>query len=71
MDPAFPAEVTRVSFRRSIAHLADGVVATLMFLVVAIPAAIVSDVLLAITASGSATAGPTRTSSTTDARYLA
>ena len=48
MEPSFPAEETRVSFRRYVAHLADGVIATLMFLVVAIPAAIVSDVLLAI-----------------------
>ena len=48
MDPAYPPEVTRVSFRRYVAHLADGVLATLLFLVVAIPAGIVSDVLLGI-----------------------
>jgi uncharacterized RDD family membrane protein YckC len=48
MQPSFPPEATRVSFRRFVAHLADGVVATLIFVVIAIPAAIVSDVLLAI-----------------------
>jgi len=48
MSPVFAEEATRVSARRYIAHLADGVVATLLFLVVAIPAAIVSDALLGI-----------------------
>jgi hypothetical protein len=38
MQPAFPEEPTRVSFRRFVAHLVDGIVATLLFLVVAIPA---------------------------------
>jgi uncharacterized RDD family membrane protein YckC len=48
VNPAFPPEATRVSFRRFIAHLADGVVLTLLFIVVAIPAGIISDVLLGI-----------------------
>jgi uncharacterized RDD family membrane protein YckC len=48
MEPAFPSDATRVSVRRFIAHLADGVLATLLFVVLAIPAAIVSDVVLAI-----------------------
>jgi uncharacterized RDD family membrane protein YckC len=48
MEPVFPREATRVSGRRFVAHLADGVVAMLLFVVLAVPAAIVSDVLLAI-----------------------
>jgi uncharacterized RDD family membrane protein YckC len=48
MEPVFPQEATRVSGRRFIAHLADGVVATLLFVVLAIPAAVVSDAMLAI-----------------------
>jgi uncharacterized RDD family membrane protein YckC len=48
MGPTFAPEETRVSGRRYIAHLADGVVLALIFVVVAVPAAIVSDALLAI-----------------------
>jgi uncharacterized RDD family membrane protein YckC len=45
----FPPELTRVSGRRAIAHLADGVVLTLIALAVVVPAAIISNVLLAVT----------------------
>ena len=45
-------EQTRVSGRRLIAHLADGVLITLILFVLGIPAAIISDVLLAIVLIG-------------------
>ena len=48
MTPEFPQEATRVSGRRLIAHYADGVVFLLIFAAFLIPAALVSDVLLAI-----------------------
>jgi uncharacterized RDD family membrane protein YckC len=48
MEPTFPPEATRVSVRRYIAHFADGVLVTLLFIVLAVPAAIVSDAALAI-----------------------
>jgi uncharacterized RDD family membrane protein YckC len=48
MEPTFPPEVTRVSGRRYVAHLADGVLVLLIFVVLTIPAAIWSDVVLAI-----------------------
>jgi uncharacterized RDD family membrane protein YckC len=48
MGPTFPPEETRVSGRRYIAHLADAVVLALIFVVVAVPAPIISDALLAI-----------------------
>jgi hypothetical protein len=48
MDPEFPGEATHVSVRRYIAHLADGVVFLLVFVLLVIPAGILSDVLLAI-----------------------
>jgi uncharacterized RDD family membrane protein YckC len=44
----FAVESTHVSGRRYIAHLADGVVYTLLWIVVMIPAAIVSDILLIV-----------------------
>jgi uncharacterized RDD family membrane protein YckC len=47
MDPAFPREATHLSGRRYVAHLADGVIFLLIF-VVLIPGAIWSDVVLAI-----------------------
>ena len=48
MQPTFPEEATRVSFRRFVAHFADGIVSTVLFLVIAIPAGIISDVLLGL-----------------------
>jgi uncharacterized RDD family membrane protein YckC len=48
MEPSFPAERTRVSGRRYVAHLADGVVYLLIFVVLLVPGAIWSDALLAI-----------------------
>jgi uncharacterized RDD family membrane protein YckC len=48
MEPTFPPEVTRVSGRRYVAHLADGVLVLLIFVLLTIPAAIWSDVVLAI-----------------------
>lgn len=48
MEPEFPGEATHVSVRRYIAHLADGVVFLIVFVVLLIPAALVSDVVLAI-----------------------
>jgi uncharacterized RDD family membrane protein YckC len=48
MEPTFPPEVTRVSGRRYVAHLADGVLILLIFVLLTIPAAIWSDVVLAI-----------------------
>jgi uncharacterized RDD family membrane protein YckC len=48
MEPAFPQEATRVSGRRYVAHLADGVLILLLFVLLTVPAAIWSDVVLAI-----------------------
>jgi uncharacterized RDD family membrane protein YckC len=48
MEPAFPREATRVSGRRFVAHLADGVVFLLIFVVLLVPASIWSDLLLVI-----------------------
>lgn len=53
MEPAFASETTRVSVRRFIAHMIDGVVIMLLFIVLAVPAAIVSGVLLALVLMGS------------------
>lgn len=47
-EPPFTPEATPVSGRRFIAHLADGVVYTLFWILAIIPAAILSDVLLLI-----------------------
>jgi uncharacterized RDD family membrane protein YckC len=49
-DPAlsFPADETRVSGRRLIAHLADGLVYTLIALVFLIPAALISNAIFAV-----------------------
>ena len=44
----FPQEATRVSGRRFVAHLVDGVLITLIFVVLIIPGAILFDLLLAI-----------------------
>lgn len=41
-DTAFPREMTRVSGRRILAHLADGVIYLLLWLVFAVPAALIS-----------------------------
>lgn len=48
MEPTFPQDATRVSGRRLIAHYVDGILMTLVFVVLIIPAALWSDVLLAI-----------------------
>ncbi len=46
--PPFPPEATHVSGRRLLAHFVDGIVFTLLMVVVFVPAAIISDVLLAV-----------------------
>ena len=48
MDPAFPPEETRVSGRRYAAHVVDGIVLGLVFAVLAVPAALVSETALGI-----------------------
>ena len=58
MEPTFPPEQTRVSGRRYLAHVADGVVVSLGFVVLAVPAALVSDLLLGIVVVIWLTVGP-------------
>lgn len=47
-DTAFPREMTRVSGRRILAHLADGVIYLLLWLVFAVPAALISGAALIV-----------------------
>jgi uncharacterized RDD family membrane protein YckC len=58
VKPIFPPELTRVSGRRYIAHLADSLVLGVVFVVVAVPAGIVSDILLGIVFAAWVTVAP-------------
>jgi uncharacterized RDD family membrane protein YckC len=55
--PPFTPEQTHVSVRRFLAHLVDGIVYTVLWIIALIPAAIISDILLVVVLVGGLTVG--------------